>query len=364
MTSQARNHLPGIPQPREVDTVRHEAEELDGQSHLSRILKPLSEGELEQIRQDIENDKQHYDPDAEAVDPIQIDEDGTITLNLPVFIVDAPTPYETKPKGTMSRLMKTRSFRALYRASESLSKLGDQPQLSYKDMGSMWVSRALLSYAGEEAKKDPDVTPEFYMRAQLSEALADVTAYTGSIIETHDQPRMVESYEKLIFAGIYDKLVDIGQEVMERYHDPASTSDERISYSGFAHELVLHMLQYRRGSALRFSTAASVYDDYMRDEQRFDATVYNLKVGREKSVDVQVKTRRKQLEDDRSGVIRVVYGAHDLHNTSGNGFWRGTLQASRELPTLSAILYEAVGETSGSVKLDQITERLHSKLFS
>lgn len=321
------------------------------------VFRPLSNVELDELAR--AHEAQESDDNF-----VRVDDDGTITFEIPAAIVDTPTPYEIKPRaeGVVGRMMKTHSFRAHYRATEQLSKLGAQSSLSYMAMGQIFTARALLAYAKEEALDNPDVTPEFYLRIQLAEAMSHITAYTGSIIETHDQPRMVESYEKLFIPDVYDELIALSSEVQQKIW--SARGEERASYSGFAHELVFHLMHYRRKSAERFTTAASVYDDYFRKGQRFDATAYNLEVGQEKSVDVQIKTRPEQLELADDADIRVVYGGQDLHNVRNDVFWEDTMQTDRPLPTLSALIDEAAGDTMDSEKLDQIAERLHNKLFS
>lgn len=326
-------------------------------SHLSEVLRPIDDELIAKLNHAKELE------DAGDNDTLEIHDDGTMSLNLPVAIFDTPTPYETRPDGSVSRMKKTRGFRALYRASERLAELGAQPSLSYEELGQVWVARALLSYAQQEAQKDPKVTPELYMRAQLSESLANITALTGSIIETHDQPRMIEAYEELFFADTYERLLEVGRELVKKHREP-NTGRVRARYSGFAHELVFHLLQFRQQNALRFSTAASVYEDYFQEGQRFDATAFNLKLGREKSVHVQIKTHPEQLAPGSAEDFRVIYGTADLHNMIGDDFWHDTLQAGRALPTLSALLDEAAGDTTNNAKLDAITTRLHSRLFS
>jgi hypothetical protein len=324
-------------------------------SSYSDILRPMDDKFIAEVK----SVSEQYPDD----DIVQVNDDGTVTLELPTSILDTPTPYESQPDGSVSRMRKTRAFRAFYRATSRLSDLGSKPSLGYGELGQIIVARSLLTYARDQARGNRRTTPELYMRIDVNEALADITAFTGSIIETHDQPRMVEAYEQLFFPGAYEKLLDVGREVMKRRREP-NTGKSRAAFNGFSQELVFHLLQYRQQNGLRFSTPASVYDDYFRSDQPFDATAFNLKLGREKAVKAQIKTWPDQLEDRGEEGFRVIYGSTDLHNVQGDIFWHNTLQADRDLPTLSALLDEAAGDTTSSAKLDEITTRLHSRLFS
>ena len=290
-------------------------------------------------------------------------EEVDIEFELPLIIVDTPTPLE-KGDGTIQRMWRTRSFRAFYRAANRLSAIAQKSELEYEDISAISGGVILLSWADQEAEKDPNVTPDMQLRIKMTRALAFVTGYSGKIIAANEDERMQESFQKLFFGGTHESLAEVGIEVLEKYRQP-KTEHEATHFAGFEQEVTFHLLNHRKESALRFSTSASAYDDYFRDGTRFDAMAHNLKIGRERSVPVQIKTHKADFSSAKSedGVV-TIYGKQDLRNVQGDPFWADTMQADSPFPTLTALIDEAAGETVDSAKLDEISRRLHSRIFS
>lgn len=290
-------------------------------------------------------------------------EEVNIEFELPLTIIDTPTPLE-KGDGTVQRMWRTLSFRAFYRVANRLSEIAQKSKLDHDDIAAISGGVILLSWADQEAEKDPNVTPDMQLRIKMSRALAFVTGYSGQIIATNEDERMQDSFQKLFFGGTHESLTEVGMEVLEKYHGP-KTEHEATHFAGFAQEVTFHLLNHRKKSSLRFSTSASAYDDYFRNGTRFDAMAHNLKIGRERSVPVQIKTHKADFTNRKSvdGVV-TIYGKQDLCNVQGDPFWVDTIQAESPFPTLTALIDEAAGDTTDSTKLDEISSRLHSCLFS
>ena len=289
-------------------------------------------------------------------------DDTEMYIDLPAEIVDRPTPIE-QGDGTVEKMQRTRSFRAFYRATEQLEALAAKPTLDPEGLSTLVGSQLLLTFAQQAAETDRKVTPELHMRIQLSHALASVKAYSGAIFETRDEPRMMEAYEKLFFENTYEDLASVGYAIVQKDREPKTLKQAR-AYNGFAHEVAFHLIHYRRKSALRFTTPASVRNDYFRPGERFDATAFNLKLGRERRVDVQIKSQASPSPVTHTDNFRMIYGHEDLYNVASHPFWSNSPLGNESFPTLMALLDEAAGDTSSSAQLDAVANRLHDRLFS
>jgi len=294
------------------------------------------------------------------------DEGRLLDVELPLDtlnrVLDLPVPYEQE-SGVVSRMRRTKAFRGYFHASTMLGQLGEKSKKSVFDMSLFMGSLGILELAEEAAEGDPNVTADLGMRIRLTKALAPITARTREIADTRLEPRTVAAHEALFFTDAYEGLAGLGYELLDKFRAP-KTSREAADYTGFAHELTFHLMNYRKIDALRFSTQASVYDDYFSKTTRFDVTAHNLKPELERHVRAQIKAQRLDFHTDPDDDVKMIYGKQDMFNFARHAFWENTPQADSPFPTLTALLDEEAGIPTDSERLDEIAVRLHSRLFS
>lgn len=266
---------------------------------------------------------------------------------------------------TVKDMLASQSFRTYITATRILDDLANEERLdSSGGLNDLTIVQDLLTNAYEKSQIESNVTPSLPLQIAMTAALAPIRAQTGAIVASRGDERMRRAYESLFFPQAYQDLIVVGKETMRSVYKPM-TENERQHYSGFAQEITFHLLHYRDLSAWRFTTPASVRDDFFRKGEKFDALAHNLKLGRERTTKVQIKRQlnRFALPNPHSDV-RTIYGKQDMHNIADDPFWEDSLQADHEFPTLMALIDEHAGDTSSKMKLDAIAARLHSRLFS
>lgn len=305
-------------------------------------------------------------PDRPIPEPRPRDEGRVAEVEVPVDLIDRvleiQTPLEKKP-GAVHRMRTTKSFRGFYHATNMLERLSTKTSLRPVDLGQLLICEAVLASSEEMAETDPKVTADLAMRIKLARTLSPITARLAGIADTRHEQRTTSSYEALFFVDAYEAMAGIGYELMNRFRAP-KTEVESAEYTGFAQELTLHLMQYRKMSARQFTTPATVRDDFFRKGTRFDLIAHNLTPVDEQHVRAQVKAQRHEFGEEPQDGTKMIYGKQDMHNSARHPFWEHTMQAESPFPTLTALLDEAAGDTMDSEKLDTIAAHLHNKLFS